>query len=143
MAYLSEALRELGAELQVEYTLDWDEFYKRLAAGDCDMFRLSWYPDMPDLDEMFYPLFHSKGEYNHFGYANPRVDELLEQARSMTRIEERISIYHKAEDILLADLPAIPIWYEAMDRAVKSNVHGLDASPCGETYTSFASVWIE
>ncbi|MFO7597427.1 MAG: ABC transporter substrate-binding protein [Desulfocurvibacter africanus] len=143
MAYFADRLSTLGCELQVEYILSWDEFYKRLAAGDCDMFRLAWYPDTPDLDEMFFPLFHRQGEHNHFGYANPRVDVLLEQARTMTRLEDRIALYHQAEDILLTDLPAIPMWHEAMNRAVMSNVHGLDASPFGEIYTSFASVWIE
>ncbi|WP_027368058.1 ABC transporter substrate-binding protein [Desulfocurvibacter africanus] len=143
MAYFADRLSTLGCELQVEYILDWDEFYKRLAAGDCDMFRLAWYPDAPDLDEMFFPLFHSQGEYNHFGYTNPRVDELLEQARAMARLEDRILLYHQAEDILLTDLPAIPMWHEAMNRAVIPNIHGLDASPFGELYTSFASIRIE
>ncbi|EMG35840.1 ABC-type oligopeptide transport system, periplasmic component [Desulfocurvibacter africanus PCS] len=143
MAYLADRLHTLGSELEVEYILDWDTFYKRLTAGDCDMFRLAWYPDTPDLDEMFFPLFHSQGEYNYFGYSNPRVDALLEQARALSHLEERIILYQQAEEIILHDLPAIPISYEAMDRAVKSNVHGLGWNPLGEFYTSFASVWIE
>lgn len=143
MAYLAGRLHALGAELQVEYILDWKQFYERLAAGSFDMFRLSWYPDTPDLDEMFFPLFHSQGEYNHFGYANPRIDELLEQARSLSNLEERITLYQQAEDILLEDLPAIPLSYEALDRAVKFNVFGLNWNSVGETYNSFASVWIE
>lgn len=143
MDCLARWLRPLGTELRVEYVLDWDAFYKRLQAGDCDMFRLAWYPDTPDLDEVFFPLFHSQGEYNYFGYADPRVDALLEKARAITRLEERIALYHQAEDLILADLPAIPIWYEAMDRAVQLNVRGLNWSPLGEAYTSLASVWIE
>ncbi|WP_034627959.1 ABC transporter substrate-binding protein [Desulfocurvibacter africanus] len=143
MAYLAKQLHTLGSELEVEYVLDWEEFYKRLSAGDCDMFRLAWYPDTPDLDEMFFPLFHSQGEYNYFGYSNPRVDALLEQARAMSRQEERILLYQQAEDIILQDLPSIPISYANLDRAIKPNVHGLSWSPFGELYNSFASVWIE
>lgn len=143
MAYLADRLRTLGAELQVEYTSDWSEFYKRLSTGSFDMFSLAWYPDTPDLDEMFYPLFHSQGEYNHSGYVNPRVDALLEQARAISRMEERIALYQQAEDILLFDLPIIPISYATLDRAVQPRVHGLGWSPFGEFYISFASVWIE
>lgn len=143
MAYLDVRLRNLGCKLQVEYIPNWDEFYKRLAAGDCDMFRLSWYPDTPDLDEVFFPLFHSQGEYNYFGYSNPRVDALLEQARAMIRLEDRIKVYQQAEDILLSDLPVIPMWNEALDRAVKPTVHGLGMSSFGEIYNSFGHVWIE
>lgn len=143
MTYLAGRLRMIGIELHVKYVLDWNVFYERLAAGDCDMFRLAWYPDTPDLDEMFFPLFHSQGEYNYFGYANKHIDELLEKARALVRLEDRIPIYQEIEDILLSDLPAIPISYEALDRAVKPNVHGLDWTFLGELYTSFASVWIE
>jgi ABC-type oligopeptide transport system substrate-binding subunit len=133
----------LGSELEVEYALEWEEFYKRMAAGDCDMFRLAWYPDTPDPDEMFFPLFHSQGEYNYFGYSNPRVDVLLEQARAMSRLEERILLYQQAEDIILQDLPAIPLHYTSLNRAARPNVHGLGWNPFGELYNSLASVWIE
>lgn len=143
MDYLAERLGLLGISLEVEYIPQWNDFVRRLAEGDHDMFRIAWYPDIPDLDEVFYPLFHSHGEFNYSGYSNLVVDELIEQARATHRTEDRIRLYQQAEDILLSDLPIIPLWNGSLDRAVKRNVHGLDWSPLGELSTSFASVWIE
>ena len=45
------------------------------------MFRLAWYADIPDPDNVLSPLLHSTSPTNRTFYRNPRVDQLLEQAR--------------------------------------------------------------
>ena len=58
-------------------------------------------------------LFHSKGFANTTGYANPRVDELLDQAATIYEPERRKGLYHEAERLIVADVPYVFLNYTA------------------------------
>ncbi len=49
--------------------------------------------------------WHSKGPLNWCGYANPRLDEVLERGRRAMDRPTRIALYAQAQDILSRDLP--------------------------------------
>lgn len=48
---------------------------------------------------------------------------------------------HEAEDVLLNDMPIIPLYYYSNVTAIKSNVKGLQKSPLGFVY--FRNVTVE
>lgn len=67
----------------------------------------------PSPDGLLFPIFQSRstGLLNLNRYANPEVDRLLAAARAQRDGTERIELYRQAEDIVLQDLPVIPLWW--------------------------------
>jgi peptide/nickel transport system substrate-binding protein len=54
---------------------------------------------------------HLGGVGNWAQYVNPRVDELVEQQRRATDPAAREALLHELQEVVMADLPIIPIWY--------------------------------
>ncbi|GDX61969.1 ABC transporter substrate-binding protein [Candidatus Levyibacteriota bacterium] len=58
-----------------------------------------------------YALWHTKQINNITNYDNPRIDKLLEDGRKITNQDERLKIYSDFQKYLLADPPAIFLYY--------------------------------
>ena len=56
-------------------------------------------------------MWAPRGSSNDGDYSNPEVDALLQQGATTTDREEANALYQQAQEILLKDLPAIPLWY--------------------------------
>jgi ABC-type oligopeptide transport system substrate-binding subunit len=74
-------------------------------------FRLNWLMDYPSPQAYLAPLFGSKSSSNRAGYANPKVDELVAAGDRAPSIEEGLKYYQEAEDLILDDMPLIPLWF--------------------------------
>lgn len=66
---------------------------------------LYWWDDTPEPDRCTYTLFHSK--VRGYYYKNPKVDLLLDKARSTLNREERAKIYHQFDRLIYDDCPWI------------------------------------
>jgi peptide/nickel transport system substrate-binding protein len=107
-----DQLHKVGIELEVR-PYEWGTFYSDIKKGNFNLFSLAWV-GIRDPD-FYYNLFHSAavppdGD-NRGRYRNPEVDQLLEQGRRSTHIEERKLIYRRIQIILARDLPYIPLWW--------------------------------
>lgn len=47
---------------------------------------------------------------NAMGYSNPEVDDLIHESTGIVDREERTALYHEIQQLIVADLPAIPLW---------------------------------
>jgi len=74
-------------------------------------YRLGWVMDYPSPQNYLEPLFATGGSSNNSGYANPAVDELIAQGNQAPTVEEGIEFYNQAEDLILADMPHIPMFF--------------------------------
>lgn len=90
------------------------------------VFDLGWSADFPDPANFLDVLFHSGGANNHSFYANPAVDRLLEQARTMLDETARFRVDAEAERLIVTDAPMIflynPITYVMHDPRVHDYV---------------------
>lgn len=82
-------------------------------------FRLNWLMDYPSPQAYLAPLFTSASSSNRAGYANPKVDELIAAGDRAPSIEAGLASYQEAEDLILDDMPVIPLWF-AKNQAVHS-----------------------
>ena len=73
--------------------------------------RSGWQADYPGLYNFLFPLYSTGASSNDSDYSNSEVDKLLEEGASATDSKKAIEDYVKAQEILLKDLPAIPLWY--------------------------------
>jgi peptide/nickel transport system substrate-binding protein len=73
------------------------------------------------------PIFHTDSlqeKYNHTGYSNPRVDELIEQAESMPTFEEARPLWVEAQREIVADQPYTFLFILDKIFGVSDRIHG-------------------
>ena len=101
----------LGVEVAIQQ-VEWATFLSDLDEKRFQMFAgIGWEADYPDPQDFLDILFHTNSENNQLSYSNYEVDSLLERARIETDVEERISMYQSAEQLIINDAPLIPLWY--------------------------------
>jgi oligopeptide transport system substrate-binding protein len=126
---------------------EWGTFLDKLSRGDkgsgSQLFRVSWIADYPAMDAFLYPLFQSDqsptGSYTF--YSNLGVDELLQKARATTDAQQRHNLYAQAEKLILADMPAAPLYFYRYFRVAAARVHGFTVDPMGTT--DMRMIWVE
>ncbi|WP_026534411.1 peptide ABC transporter substrate-binding protein [Arthrobacter sp. H14] len=79
-------------------------------------FRSGWQGDYPSIGNYLVALYSSDAAdgngSNDGDYKNEEFDKKVAQAAAADSPEKGIELYQEAEEILLEDLPAIPLWYE-------------------------------
>jgi len=74
-------------------------------------FRTGWQADYPGLYNFLGPLYATDASSNDGDYSNPQFDQLLSDGIAETDVDTQNQDFQKAQEILLQDLPAIPLWY--------------------------------
>lgn len=110
---LANDIQQLGIKVELQ-TRERNKFYAMVGVEPHQSYLLGWVADYNDPHNFLYVLFHS-GQWgdagNHCWYSNTEVDKLTEEARDRVKMEERIPLYQKAEDIILDDAPWIPTYH--------------------------------
>jgi oligopeptide transport system substrate-binding protein len=78
-------------------------------------FRTGWQADYPGLYNFLGPLYATNASSNDGDYSNPEFDQLLSDGISSTDADTQNEDFQKAQEVLLQDLPAIPLWYSNVD----------------------------
>ena len=141
-AYL-RYLADIGVQVEIHFTPDWRAFRARLEQGRCPMFRLVWLADIPDPDNVLFPLLHSASPTNRLFYRNPRVDQLLEQARKELDEVQRITYYREVEHIVLHDAPWITQHYTILEYLYQPYVQGVEISLLGKRDIPLYKIWLK
>jgi ABC-type transport system substrate-binding protein len=89
-------------------------------------FRLAWGMDYPSPQNFLEPLFSKSalppnGSNTSF-YDNPEFDELIAKGNVADDNEEAIELYQQADDLLLEDMPVMPMFFRATQGAHSENV---------------------
>ncbi len=98
---------------------------------------------MPDPEDLIRPLFSSKSVSNVLGYINPKIDELLQAEEVEKSWTRRIKIFHRIQDILLEEVPAIPLYSQQNLVAMQPHVRGVEVPPMGLYYLEARNIWLE
>src|SRR5712691_4826675 len=136
-------LADVGVQVEIHFAPDWQAFRARLEQGTLPMFRLLWIADIPDPDNVLFPLLYSTSLTNRTFYRNPRVDQLLEQAREEINEAQRITHYREVERIVLRDAPWITQHYTILEYLYQSYVQGVELSPLGKRDISLHKIWLK
>lgn len=89
-------------------------------------FRTGWQADYPALANFLGPLYQTGAGANDGQYSNAEVDALFEKGNSAATLEEANKAYQAAQEILLKDLPAIPMWYGITNGGYANTVTGVE-----------------
>jgi peptide/nickel transport system substrate-binding protein len=126
-------LREINIDAEVK-VVEWGAYLDGTANGEHDMFILGWVTVTGDPDYGLYALFHS-GQHGAAGnrtfYTNPRVDELLDQARVSADPEVRKAAYTEAQELIRDDAPWVFTWTGENLTGLHKSVRGFTQHPAG------------
>ncbi len=137
-------LRDVGINCNVREA-DFKDHLRAIESGEAAFFRLGWTVDYPDPDDFLYSQFHSRniGTAGNFsGYANPRVDDLLERARFEIDPKTRIALYQQVEQMILDDAPWVVVFHYTTHVLVKPNVRGVKLMPLGPPFIPYRLIWL-
>ncbi|MCW4458068.1 ABC transporter substrate-binding protein [Microbacterium sp. MPKO10] len=74
--------------------------------------RSGWQADYPGLYNFLGPLYGTGAGSNDGDYSSEEFDSLIKEGISSTDPEVANEKFQEAQEVLLEDLPAIPLWYE-------------------------------
>lgn len=89
-------------------------------------FRTGWQADYPGLYNFLGPLYATNAGSNDGDYSNPEFDALLASGISNPDLGEANADFQAAQEILLQDLPAIPLWYSNVTGGYAETVENVE-----------------
>ena len=132
-AVLQQQLRAVGIILDIR-TFEFATFFSDVTRGAFQFYSLRWIGGNEDPD-IFEYIFHSSkfppNGANRGYYANPRVDALIDRARSELDQKTRKQLYAEIQQILAQELPYIDLWYQNNVLVHSRRVRNLTLNPSG------------
>jgi len=101
--------------------------------------RDGWLGDYVD-PMTFIDLFTSKSGNNATGFANADFDKLVSDAKKTSDQKTRMTDMHKAEDLLMQNMPISPVYFYTDPDLVSPKLQGYVHSALGFKYLMWASV---
>ncbi|MDQ3610541.1 MAG: ABC transporter substrate-binding protein [Actinomycetota bacterium] len=88
-------------------------------------FRLGWIMDYPSPQNYLEPIYSTDGSSNYFNYSNPQVDSLIDKGNAADTVKDGIEFYQQAEDIILEEMPSLPMFFGRVAGGHSENVDGV------------------
>ncbi|WP_029149218.1 peptide ABC transporter substrate-binding protein [Microbacterium indicum] len=89
-------------------------------------FRSGWQADYPGLYNFLAPLYTYGAGSNYGDYNSSEFEDLLNQGITATDEDTANDYYHQAEEVLLKDLPVLPLWYSNVTAGWSSLVDNVE-----------------
>jgi oligopeptide transport system substrate-binding protein len=117
-----------------------DEFVRLFQRGEHEFYCLVWVADFPRPQSFLEPLLLSTSPDNRTGFADGKLDRLLNRARGEEDPELREDLYRQAERRALELMPLVPLAWFRSRLAVKPYVQGFALDPSGTFDASSLSI---
>jgi oligopeptide transport system substrate-binding protein len=131
-AMISMWQQNLGVQVNVQVISSLEDYLNRFYNHEFQVVLWSWRADYIDPQDFLDVLFQSQSPENGMGYSNPAVDAALAEAGAEKDETARLKMYQEIEQLILADLPAIPMYQNLKSYVlVKSYVKGYVVTPIG------------
>jgi peptide/nickel transport system substrate-binding protein len=118
---VAEQLGKIGIEVAIDF-LSTEEHETKVFQDRQSDFYLYGYLTDPDSEGALRDLFHSRNYWNATGYANPRVDELIEKIETEAVTYARDAYLEEAWKIVTGDLVYQPIRHGVSVFAMRDNL---------------------
>ena len=134
--------RDLDGAIQFEpNSIARTAFFGYVSQGIYQTSFSNWYPDFLDADNYVYPLLHcakgseatgcSEGGSQNQGssYYSDRINQLIEQQRQEQNLAQRKVIFAEIQELLVRDLPYIPLWQTKDYAFARHDIGGVTINP--------------
>ena len=107
----------------------WVSFNANRDDGRYSLFLGGWQGENGDPDEFFYRFFGE--DHKDTGYGSPELQGYIRDARQSLDATLRQSLYQKANQTIIRDVPVLPLAYTDWPVAVRRDIVGYDPHPSG------------
>jgi oligopeptide transport system substrate-binding protein len=115
--------KNLGIDATGKPVPVFDEFRKDITDRSIESaFRSGWQADYPGMYNFLGPLYGTNAGSNDGDYSNPDFDKLIKEGNAADNPDDAAKKYVESQEILLKDLPAIPLWYDNVTGAWSTQV---------------------
>ena len=133
---IAAAIQEMWkVNLGINITLSNQEFavfQESKKAKNYQVARGSWFADYADPMAML-EIWTSTSGINTTGWSNSEYDQLIDSAKTSTG-QMRFDELHMAQDILMNEMPIIPLYYFSDAYMIKENIIGWEKTAMGVWY---------
>lgn len=106
-------------------------FYDKIFSKDYDLAMGSWFADYFDPMSFLSVFQYKENGTNNTGWENPDYTRLLEQSNLETDVTRRLAFLQQAEEILMTDLPILPIFHFSLTYGKNDLLQHSKLSPMG------------
>ena len=114
----------LGIEVEL-VNQDWKVYLNREMIGDFQISRAGWIGDYED-PNTFLDLMRPNRGNNKTGWENMEYDALVQKANTINNQAERYELLYKAEEILIENMPVIPLYTYVRAYQLSPDVKGFN-----------------
>ena len=114
----------LGIEVEL-VNQDWKVYLNREMIGDFQISRAGWIGDYED-PNTFLDLMRPNRGNNKTGWENMEYDSLVQKANTINNQAERYELLYKAEEILIENMPVIPLYTYVRAYQLSPDVKGFN-----------------
>ena len=115
-------LKELGIKITLT-NVDWKVYLDRESQGQYQISRAGWIGDYVDPNSFLDMMVTDRGN-NKTGWSNKQYDSYVKKATFANNEAERLKNFSKAEEILMDELPIIPIYTYTRVYMLRNEVKG-------------------
>ena len=130
-AIVNQLKNNLGIDVATNPMPTFQEFRNAVSERQIKgAFRTGWQPDYPSAENYLFQLYDSAAAdgngSNDGDYKNPKFDDLMTKAYAAQSTDDANKLYQQAQEILLNDLPAIPLYYSNAVAVTSLDVQGFE-----------------
>ena len=128
LTLIQSQLKDVGVDVE-QVLLEEAAIWGRLKAGEHTIMAMGMPHSNPDEILMYY--FHSKNRPapNRFNFADPKVDQLLEEGRTVSDNKRRQEIYAEVQRRVIESAVWVPLWHPDRAMTMSAKVNGLRPHP--------------
>ncbi|KLE14330.1 peptide ABC transporter substrate-binding protein [Clostridium sp. C8] len=139
---IAQVIQQDWAKIGVNVELanqEWKVFLNTRQQGQYQIARHGWSGDYVD-PMTFLDLWVTGGGNNDAGYSNAEYDKLVADAKKEADPDKRWELMRKAEDIIMDEMPIIPLYYYTKVKGAKPEVKGVRVSTLGHVFVDKAYI---
>lgn len=129
---VQENLSKIGVNVELT-NQEWAVFLSTRQNGDYQIARHGWIGDYSD-PMTFLDMWVTGGGNNDSGFSNAEYDALISEAKVETDTKKREELLRQAEDILMDEMPVIPVYFYTTVMAWNDDVEGVLVTSLGKVY---------
>lgn len=103
--------RAFGVDFEIK-SLQFPEYLDKLGKSDVTgPYRLGWIMDYPSMVNYLKPIYFEDAPTNYSDYHNEKFEQLVLEGSAAESQEEAIKLYTEAQELLIEDMPVIPMYH--------------------------------
>lgn len=129
--------KNLGVEVKLN-NQEWKVYLDTTKQKNYQAARMGWIGQIND-PSFNLDFYLGDSPNNRTGWVNPEYDQLNSAAKVEQDPEKRMALLHKAEGILMEEMPFMPVYHYTQNYMIKTGLEGLNYPVNGYPFARWAS----